>query len=344
MPELAVDYRIGWPLALSARLTIRGLTALVGPSGAGKTTLLRALCGLVPASGQPFAGLAPERRRVGFLPQHYALFPHLSALDNVAYPLRGADRRERAQALLERVRMGPFGARPPQTLSGGQCQRVALARALAREPDLLLLDEPASALEPALRDALFDELAELIHELGLPALVATHDPHLAQQCDWMAVLDRGRVVQQQTPAQVFSQPRTLPLARLLGFRNLFGGSLEARAGEFVLSTGAGMLRVVPDSRHWRPGPVQWGIRSDEIQVLPESFPAHRVPADNVLAVRVRQLRHQGLTLRAQVTGDMAFELLLPRHVQDGLGLAVGQRVRIHLPPAYLRLFPQESDA
>lgn len=340
--ELAVDYRIARPVALRAQLSIRGVTALVGPSGAGKTTLLRALCGLVPAQGTPFAGLPPERRRVGFLPQNYALFPHLSALDNVAYPLRGKRRRERARALLQRVRMDAFGERLPQSLSGGQCQRVALARALARDPDLLLLDEPASALEPALRDALFDELSDTLHELGLPALIATHDPHLAQGCDWLAVLDRGRVVQQETPAQVFSHPRTLPLARLLGFRNLFAGRLEADGGELLLATDAGRLHIVLDNRNWRPGAVQWGIRSDEIQVLPDGYPAQRVPQVNVLAVTVRQLRHQGLTVRVQVVGDMAFELLLPRHVQDGLGLTLGQAVRIHLPPAYLRVFPAEQ--
>lgn len=344
MAELEVDYAISHPVALRAKFTIRGVTALVGPSGTGKTTLLRALCGLVAADGAPFSGLPPERRRIGFLPQNYGLFPHLDALDNVAYPLRGPQRREQARALLARVRMGDFATRLPQSLSGGQCQRVALARALARDPDLLLLDEPASALEPALRDALFDELSDMLHELGLPALVATHDPHLAQRCDWMAVLDRGRVVQEETPAQVFSHPRTRPLARLLGFRNLFSGRLVAQEDGLALDSGAGRLRIALDSRNWRPGPVEWGIRSDEIQVLPEGYPVDRVPDDNVLAVAVRQLRHQGLAVRVQVAGELTFELLLPRHVQDGLGLAVGQSVRIHLPPAYLRAFPQEKKA
>lgn len=344
MRDIEVDYRIAWPLDLAARFRIRGLTALVGASGVGKTTLLRALCGLVPAHGKPFVGLTPEQRRIGFLPQNYGLFPHLNALDNVAYPLRGQDRRRQAGALLQRVRMGAFGERFPHALSGGQCQRVALARALARQPDLLLLDEPASALEPALRDALFEELAGVIHDIGLPALVATHDPQLAQQCDWMAVLDRGVVVQEDTPATVFSRPLTRSLARLLGFRNLFDGRLELAGADAALDTAAGRLVVDAASVSCREGAVHWGIRSEDIQVLPESYPSHRLPRDNVLIVKVRRLRRQGLTARVTVGGPVDLELLLPRHVQDGLGLAAGQSVRVYLPPAYLRVFPPELEA
>lgn len=344
MRDIEVDYRVSWPLDLAARFRIHGLTALMGPSGAGKTTLLRALCGLVPARGKPFTGLTPEERRIGFLPQNYGLFPHLSAIDNVAYPLRGPNRHRRAQALLDRVRMHAFAERFPQALSGGQCQRVALARALAREPDLLLLDEPASALEPSLRDALFEELAEVIHDLGLPALVATHDPQLAQQCDWMAVIDRGAVVQEEVPATVFSRPLTRSLARLLGFRNLFDGSLELNGVDAVLDTASGRLAVDPDLLPGRAGPVHWGIRSEDIQVLPEGFPSHRLPRENVLTVQVRRLRCQGLTTRVTVGGPINLELLLPRHVQDGLGLAAGHAVRVHLPPAYLRVFPLEYDS
>jgi molybdate transport system ATP-binding protein len=139
--DLEVHYRLRWPIALEARFQIRGFTALLGESGVGKTTLLKALCGLIPAEGTPYSGLPPEKRPVGYLPQDLALFPHMTALENVAFPLSGRGKGE-ALALLARVGLLEHAHKRPQALSGGQRQRVALARALARKPELLLLDEP----------------------------------------------------------------------------------------------------------------------------------------------------------------------------------------------------------
>ena len=197
---MRIDYRVEHPVRLRANFEVDGFTVLLGQSGEGKTTLLRAIAGLLPAQGEPFGGLLPQQRAVGYLPQGYALFPHLRAWENVAFALpRGPQRRTQALELLTRVRLVDVGEHYPSALSGGQQQRVALARALARKPQLLLLDEPSSALDAATRDDIMAELISEMHELGLPALAVSHDPHLAALADRMAVMSGRRIVQQGTP-------------------------------------------------------------------------------------------------------------------------------------------------
>ncbi len=218
---MEVHYRIRRPVALEVRFQIRGFTALLGESGVGKTTLLKALAGLIPAEGTPFGGLPAERRPIGYLPQDLALFPHMTAWENVAFPLRGRGRRERALALLERVGLKEHAEKRPRALSGGQKQRVALARALAREPELLLLDEPTSALDPVTKDRVLGELVGLLRREGLPALAVSHDPFLAGMADWLVVLGRGRVLQEGPPGEVLAAPVSVEAARLLGYENLF---------------------------------------------------------------------------------------------------------------------------
>src|SRR6266850_2688622 len=219
---MRIDYRVEHPVRLRVNFEVAGFTILLGQSGEGKTTLLRAIAGLLPAEGEPFAGLLPQHRPVGYLPQGYALFPHLRAWENVAFALpRSSQRRTQALELLGRVRLVGVAERYPAGLSGGQQQRVALARALARKPQLLLLDEPSSALDAATRDEVMAELISEMHEFELPALAVSHDPHLAALADRVAVMSGRRIVQQGTPAEVLSRPASAAVARLLGHRNLF---------------------------------------------------------------------------------------------------------------------------
>jgi ABC-type Fe3+/spermidine/putrescine transport system ATPase subunit len=228
-----IDYRLERPLNLHARLRVEGLTALLGESGSGKTTLLRALAGLLAARGQPFGGLAPERRRVGYLPQGYALVPHMTALENVALPLQGPEALRSARRWLERVELPHLADRRPHELSGGERQRVALARALAARPRLLLLDEPTSALDAATRETAVDLIDRIVSEEGLPTLLVTHDPYVAARSRSLAVLEGGRVRQQAPPDEVFARPATLGIARLVGFANIFAGRVHEHADEGV---------------------------------------------------------------------------------------------------------------
>ena len=193
--------------------------ALVGPSGCGKSTLLRLVAGLLTPSsgslhldGEDATRLRAERRRIGYVPQSYALFPHLSVRDNVAYGLRAqrvprAERDERVDRALELTRMTAYADRSPAQLSGGQRQRVALARALAIRPRVLLLDEPLSALDPQLRDGMRRDLRRLLAEADCCTIIVTHDQAEALAlADEVAVMRDGRLVQRDTVEGVWSRP------------------------------------------------------------------------------------------------------------------------------------------
>jgi molybdate/tungstate transport system ATP-binding protein len=232
---MRIDYRIEYPVALHASFEVAGFTVLLGASGEGKTLLLSAIAGLIAARGEPFDGLPPQERAVGYLPQGHALFPHLRAWENVAFSLRGARRREQAMQWLERVGMAGLAERWPASLSGGQQQRVALARALARRPSLLLLDEPTSALDPVTRDEVLAELIAEVHEAGIPALAVSHDPALAAVADRLVLMHGRRIVQIGTPEEVHAQPASGAVARLLGLRNVQRGRIVGAPGAQRLS-------------------------------------------------------------------------------------------------------------
>jgi molybdate/tungstate transport system ATP-binding protein len=296
---MRIDYHIEHPVRLEVDFEVEGFTILLGQSGEGKTTLLRAIAGLLPAHGEPFGGLLPQQRAVGYLPQGYALFPHLRAWENVAFALpRGPERRAQALELLARVRLVDVAEHYPAALSGGQQQRVALARALARKPQLLLLDEPSSALDAATRDEVMAELISEMHEFGLPALAVSHDPHLAALADRVAVMSGRRVVQQGTPAEVLSRPGSAAVARLLGHRNLFNARVaghETDTGVTLLQWEAanGTILRMPRQSELAAGQlVQWMIAPTAVR-LPSLKPVlHR--SDNPVIARVESRLNLGV--------------------------------------------------
>ncbi len=252
MPSVTVDYRLTQPVALHARFEINGFTALLGRSGAGKSSLIKALAGLVHAAGTPWAGLPPELREIGYLPQNAALFPHLTALENVAYPLRGRDRFERAKALLDELGLRDLAPRRATQLSGGQAQRIALARALAHRPKLLLLDEPSSGLDATTRDATFTWLIDTLAARGVPALAATHDPGLAGFADWMVLLAEQTIIRQGTPRSLFADPGSVAAAELLGFENIWQEEqnwFAARSTDFHAAASGREARIVRVRTH-----------------------------------------------------------------------------------------------
>ena len=233
------------------------VVALLGPNGAGKSTALAALAGLVPLSGGRIEldgvclddgrSVVPvERRRVGMVFQDYLLFPHLSALDNVAFGLRsrGVGRREaaaRARARLERVGLADLAGVRPGLLSGGQAQRVALARALVTDPRLLLLDEPLAALDAATRLTTRSDLRRHLRDYTGCTVLVTHDPLDAMVlADVLVVVEDGLVVQRGAPAEVARAPRTEYTAQLVGL-NLYRG--QSRAGRVELADGGRLSTV-----------------------------------------------------------------------------------------------------
>src|SRR5918999_2412025 len=207
--------------------------ALLGPSGSGKSTLLAAVAGMIKPSGgeirlrgQNLIGLEPEARGLGMVFQDYALWPHMTVLQNVAFPLRArrlpaTQVAIRAQNALTRVGLKGFEARRPHQLSGGQQQRVALARAVVAETQLLLLDEPLSALDPATRASVRSELADVLRKLDVTSIIVTHDREEAfELADRIAVLIDGQVQQHSKPQEIYEQPANLTVARFMGLNVL----------------------------------------------------------------------------------------------------------------------------
>jgi putative spermidine/putrescine transport system ATP-binding protein len=223
------------------------ILALLGPSGCGKTTLLRTVAGFIKAEagrvlvdGAPIDQLPPGKRGVGIVFQSYALFPHMTAAQNVAYGLeaRGRPKSEiirRVEAALAAVRMDIFGERKPGALSGGQQQRIALARALAIEPSILLLDEPFAALDRSLRLDLQLEIKRIQRRFGVTCVLVTHDQDEAMSmADRMAVMNAGRVEQVAAPAEVYDMPASAFVAGFVGTTNRLHGRIEAREGAAYL--------------------------------------------------------------------------------------------------------------
>ena len=224
-PGLTVTLAQDAPIPLDAALACEPgeLLALVGPSGSGKSTILRVIAGLVRPRGGVVScngetwldtgrgvDLPPQRRAVGLVFQHYALFPHLTALENITLALRSLPRaaqHERARALLDLVNLTGFEARRPAELSGGQQQRIAVARALARDPRVLLMDEPFSAVDQVTRRKLQRELVQLRRTLQIPLVLVTHDLEEARMlADQLSILHRGQTVRRGPPTEVMSRP------------------------------------------------------------------------------------------------------------------------------------------
>jgi putrescine transport system ATP-binding protein len=281
----AVSKRFGDFTAVDAvTLSIyeREFFALLGPSGCGKTTLMRMLAGFeepsegaVVLDGRDLAGVPPYRRPTSMMFQSYALFPHMSVEGNVAFGLKqqGLPRAEiarRVEEMLTLVKMTPFARRRPDQLSGGQRQRVALARSLARKPKVLLLDEPMAALDKKLREETQFELIDLQMKLGLTFIIVTHDQEEAMTvADRIAVMDRGRLVQVATPAEIYEQPRSRYVADFIGDINLMEGTVTAAEGDMVRMScpGTGASIAVDQAIDARPGDAAWfAIRPEKVAI------------------------------------------------------------------------------
>jgi molybdate transport system ATP-binding protein len=299
------------PLDLEFQVAAGEILALVGPSGAGKTTVLRAIAGFSPVqSGRVSAGdtvwqdsgtgrmMAPHQRHCGVVFQSYALFPHQTARANVMAGMARPD-PAKADLWLERVNLGGFGARLPGELSGGQQQRVALARALAREPAVLLLDEPFSAVDHATRAMLHSEVLALRDQRAMPVVLVTHDMAEAQLlADRLAVMDKGRLVALGPTAEVMTNPAAL---RAMGLREL-ASLLPAR---IVAQEEDGLTRLETAT-----GPI-W---------LPH------LPGAAGAVVRVRILAHEVIVAKGRPEG-LSAQNILPATVTrisagDGPGMVL----------------------
>ncbi|MEV6513374.1 ABC transporter ATP-binding protein [Streptomyces sp. NPDC051642] len=311
-------------------LTVRPgeFLALLGPSGCGKTTALRMLAGFehptsgeVLVDGKDVTDVPAHRRDAGMVFQSYSLFPHLNALDNVAFGLRmrkvrTAERRSRAAELLDLVGLGDKGERFPHQLSGGQQQRVALARALALRPRVLLLDEPLSALDAKVRLSLREEIRRLQQELGITTLFVTHDQEEALSiADRVAVMRAGKLEQCAAPAELYGRPATAFVAEFVGTMSRLPGQLSD-----------GVVEVL-GQRLPVDGEAPAGPEVD-VLVRPEAIHVH---ADEAGDARVVGTAFLGAVVRVSVRLGDGTEVKADLPTHEAAVLGAGVAVRVSLP-------------
>ena len=346
--EITIEHlgkRFGRSAALRGvdlRIASGELLALLGPSGSGKTTLLRLVAGLLEADAgsikfgeRDTRGMTLRERRVGFVFQHYALFPHLDVFENVAFGLRCRPRRERpAEAdiakrvsdLLELMQIGALAKRLPDQLSGGQRQRVSLARAMAIEPSVLLLDEPFGALDAKVRIELRRWLRRIHDETGYTTVFVTHDQEEALElADRVVVMNRGRIEQDGNPSEVYARPATPFVFDFLGRSNQIAGRVNA--GQFV-ADGSG-LGIFADGV--KEGPATLFVRPHDLTLA---------PPDQGLSATV--------VSRRSLAGRITLELALPAQersvdvdIPDHAEVPFAPGTQVGLVPRNARVFAQE---
>jgi spermidine/putrescine transport system ATP-binding protein len=320
---------------------------LLGLSGSGKSTLLRIIAGLErPESGQilwkgeDISGIPVHRRNFGLMFQDYALFPHKTVYENVAFGLRmqrlpDKEIEKRVHEALEQVNMLRFGSRRVTDLSGGEQQRVALARALTPRPRLLMLDEPLGALDRTLREQLTEELHQLLHATGIPAIYVTHDQEEAFAiADRLILLHGGQVVQKGPAPEVYERPASPWVARFLGLTNLVPGQV----------VGLNPLEIQTDLGRMRAESFQDLPASGEpITLLLRPSGARMTPSDgkdNVLRGQVEDViyRMEGYRVMVRFNPEILLQFYLDEAVQ------IGQDLTLHVPPEAVYCLPQSTTA
>ncbi len=317
---------------------------LLGPSGCGKTTTLRMIAGfVVPTNGHIEIGerevtrVPPNRRDVALVFQNYALFPHMTVADNVAFGLRmrgmrRSDRDTRVAQALEMVKLRGYEDRFPKALSGGQQQRVALARALVINPQLLLLDEPFGALDKQLRDHMRDELRVLQRRLGIATVFVTHDQQEALALsDRIIVMNGGRIEQIGAPADIYERPRTRFVAEFLGRSNLIGMTVGEQRGDKTQLVRGGLNIFVPRQPLSRGAAVTVMVRPESLSVTPAAADAA------VIRARIVSATYLGAStqLRLVSADGLELEVLGGRSAAQSISLEPGVEIGVQIDPAGL---------
>ena len=324
---------------------------MLGSSGSGKSTLLRIIAGLeepdegaIRVGSRDITRLSVEKRNIGFVFQNYALFPHLSVLSNVMYGLRArrtprGTAKKKAEAMLGLVGLGDFGGRSPAQLSGGQQQRVALARALVTSPDLLLLDEPLSALDKKIRGEMQRELKRIHQETGLTTIMVTHDQEEAMDLgDQVMMLDHGVVQQNDTPESLYRAPGNRFVAQFLGGQLLGTGVVHGTGPSATVEIGGLSLTTAQDDL--REGDrVDVLVMAERVRIVRDDVVTPAGTATGILSA----IDFFGPFARAEIAaGDLRIPVTMLSQEADTL--AAGQPVRFAISPEGLHAFAGERAA
>ncbi|HXF92120.1 MAG TPA: ABC transporter ATP-binding protein [Nitrospiraceae bacterium] len=347
------------PITANLRYQVSGATVLVlfGPSGSGKTTILRCIAGLEwPEHGRiqfisrtwldttDGTRVAPQERQIGYMSQDYALFPPYSVAGNIAYGLHDLpqkERKKRVAEVIDLLQLRGLEERKPHQLSGGQQQRVALARAIARRPQLLLLDEPLSALDAPTRANLREELRALLKQLALPSIVVTHDWTEALTLgDLMAVISGGRVLQVGAPQEVFSRPQDAEVARVVGVETVVRGR--------VIDNARGLATVEVDGIKLQAlcaegiGPeVFVCIRAEDVILEPVGIGA--TSARNHLRGVVCEIDSAGVLARVRLNCGFSLTAMVTRSALEQLDLAPGVPIAAAIKAGAVHLIPRRDE-
>ncbi len=335
------------------------IVVLFGHSGAGKSLTLQLIAGLLkPTRGRITIGaetvfdsdagldLPPQDRSLGYVVQDLALFPHMTVGENIAFGMTGSAQEQRLSDLLDLMGLNNLRDRRPLSLSGGQRQRTALARALARETNLLLLDEPFSALDESLRVELRRELIRLRSELDLSVIFVTHDlreAHLV--ADRLAVFDEGRLLQFEGREHVFRQPANGRVAELTGVANILRGRVSVvKPGDLTIEAGGTILRV-PEPRNWHPAEgdsVEVAIRAERINL--RRLDVNEPGKANLVGATIREELAYGAThtLRFTTALGQPIEVEIAARPYEVMGVAKQKSWTLELPPEDLHLMPLSS--
>lgn len=314
--------------------------SILGPSGCGKTTVLRCIAGFerpdegrIYIYGKMVNDIPPEHRDVGMVFQFYALFPNMTVAQNIAFPLmiKGRPKEEqnrRVKELLELVRLQGYENRYPRQLSGGEQQRVALARALAKQPKVLLLDEPLSALDAKIREELRGEIRRIQTTLGITTIYVTHDQEEALSIsDRVVVMNRGVIQQVGTPSEIYKRPKTLFVAKFVGTMNFFSGQL---LDDHHFRWRDRTFHIVHRERLPRGKEIILAVRPE---MMGFSLSEAEIPSGfNTLPGRVELLTFLGSIVRVtlQAEGDTPVRVDLPADAAANLSL--GQEVHVYFSP------------
>ena len=332
------------------------VTALIGPSGCGKTTFLRCLAGLIlPDRGimtfgtetwfdhQRGISISPQKRGIGFLFQDYALFPHLTVVENIGFGLKSLsemERRQRVSKVLQLFDLIGLERQYPRQLSGGQQQRVALARVLGRRPRLLLLDEPLSALDPVLRDSLRTELRQMLADFDTPVILVTHDRVEAiSLADRVAVMNSGSIQQIGTVHDIFSRPKNDVLARLVGIETVVDGEIvEVHEGLATAQVnGVRLLAVAPSTTERM---VHICIKGEDV-ALSKGITGP-TSTRNHFPARIVSLTSEGPLIRVGLNAGFELTALITRPASDELHLQVGDTVTAMVKAPAIHLIPRSA--
>lgn len=336
---------------------------LFGCSGSGKTTALRCIAGLEnPDAGtikindnvyfdsRKKVNISPQKRKIGYMFQENALFPHMNVRQNIEFGLKGmssSSKTEKVNEMLGLVGIDELEFAYPNELSGGQKQKVALARALAPSPEVLLLDEPFSALDTVVRLKLRKELRTIQKKLGIPVIFITHDPVEAfTMADRMAVFDNGRVQQLGSPEEVFYHPKTRYVAELVGFSNLFDDAVIERHGQgdectFLWSLGTEI--TAPYIRRIAGDKVSWGIRPENIELVDSenAYATQKEERKNLLDGVIRNVVNKGssriMSLKLKDSGAV-LNVEVMNHIFDSLKVGSGDECMVRIRPSDMIVF------